>query len=391
MKEAKKHIDIAKLIFRNKLGVLSESEQKALNDWLSSSQQNQDLYNQLCFEEVEPMDASHKNDVWNKLERASKGKKRMVKFLWTSVAASIAVLFGIGYWMLQSNTSEEVLISQVATVEKIISNKKIENTVLILSTGEMIELNKSTFAGGVCEVNGVVLQMENGILKYRNKSGGNNEELFNSIVTPRGKTQEVILADGTHVWLNADSKITYPVSMKGKKRPVDLNGEAYFEVTHNKTKPFQVNVDDYLVEVLGTSFNVDAYSVDHVSKTTLVEGRVKIDFQNNRKDILLAPNEQVSLDKKIEKVKVEKVKSLDIASWRHGRFVFRKQPLSAIMKTFARWYDVEVKYENELLKDLLLTMNIERYSDVNDPLTIISSTNKVLFELKDRIITVKQK
>lgn len=391
MREVLKHIQIAKLFFRGKIDSCTDEQLTKLNVWLNSSDKNKELYNSFKFRTGCEISSEEKQVAWaNIVSRIDKQKKK-IRLFRISAAASVMILLGVGIAFMNMEPTIDALEKQKLNVEHILANKKVENTLLILSSGEMIELEENGQTEQLFETNGVTVKLKDGILIYSTEAISSEEILYNTVVTPRGKTQQLSLADGTQIWVNADSQVSFSVAQCTNLRSVDLNGEAYFDVTHNPNQPFHVKVGDYTVEVLGTSFNVYAYASDNFSATTLVKGKVKVDFENDVDNVLLKPNEQIWMNRDQNEIKLKRLAHLDVDSWRHGRFVFRNVALSTILSSISRWYDVNVQFEEQMLKKSLFTMNIEKYENVENVLTLLNSTNKINLELSNNTIIVSIK
>ena len=201
------------------------------------------------------------------------------------------------------------------------------------------------------------------------------------IVVPRGGEYQLILPDGTKVWLNSDSKLEFPNTFVGDERRVKLAGEAYFEVAKNKAKPFRVEVDRVEVVVLGTSFNIHAY--DEAVKTTLVEGAVKLNVAG--KAYSLSPGFEANVDQ--GGVKIVKSDVYEQIAWKDGRFVFREKRLEEVMSILSRWYDFEIFYQNAAVKDLHFTGNIPRHTTINEVLKFLERTHLVHFSAFGKIVS----
>ncbi|RQO74455.1 iron dicitrate transport regulator FecR [Pedobacter sp. KBW06] len=197
--------------------------------------------------------------------------------------------------------------------------------------------------------------------------------------TPRGGTYQVILSDGTRVWLNADSKLLFPSKFVGNNRIVTLIGEGYFEVTHNKAKPFKVRTARQELEVLGTEFNVNAYADEMSTKTTLITGSVKV---NN--NIFLQPGEQAMSDRGV--LSVSRADVEEVVAWKNGFFVFKDSNLMAVMRQLSRWYDLDVHFEGPVPNE---TFNgkVYRNMNLNDVLEVLSFS-KVKFDITGRRMTI---
>lgn len=202
-----------------------------------------------------------------------------------------------------------------------------------------------------------------------------------TISTPLGSEFELILPDGTNVWLNAGSSITYPTRFSGAYREIKLSGEAYFDVTKNKDKPFVVDANGTQIKVLGTQFNVHAYQNEKTVKTTLVAGAILV------KSKKLTPGQQAITFLASEKVTISDVDLQEATAWRQGYFYFADETLPTVMKTLARWYDIEVSYSEDL-HNKTFGGTISRYEDFNKLLKVIELTGSVHFQINGRRVMV---
>ncbi len=220
-----------------------------------------------------------------------------------------------------------------------------EKALLTLSNGETIVLD-STSEGLVTQQGVVeVVKLSDGQISYRiNGSHSEPESLrYNTMSTPRGGQYCVTLADGTKVWLNAASSVTYPALFSGKERKVSITGEVYFEVAENKQKPFHVEVNGMEVVVLGTHFNVNAYENELTVKTTLLEGSVQVVTESAVQQ--LKPGEQARLEKNGSLKVVNNINVEESVAWKNGFFSFADADIQTVMRQLERWFDIEVRYQ----------------------------------------------
>lgn len=271
----------------------------------------------------------------------------LLKKAWFRYAAAIIIVLGIGayFWMANKKT-EQTFVNNKQLLTDVAPGRN--RAILTLANGQRILLDSTK--GNIINQGNLTVINEQGILDYE---GVGTTVEFHTLSTPKGGQYKVILPDGTNVWLNAASSITYPTIFTGKNRSVAITGEAYFEVIKNVTAPFQVKVNNQqTIEVLGTRFNVSAYKEEGRFKASLAEGAIKVDNQ------LLVPGQAI-LNGKIIQTDIEQ----DIA-WKNGIFNFNKVSLERAMYQLSQWYNIEVIYEGgipaitfwgEMGKNLTLT------------------------------------
>jgi len=258
-----------------------------------------------------------------------------------------------------------------------------------LSNGQKITLTGG-LAGNLSKQGSTIIQVKQGkFISYEsneNKNATQQIKQFNTLSTARGQQSPytLILSDGTKVWLNAASSITFPVVFQGKQRTVNITGEVYFEVAHNPAKPFIVSSKRQVVEVLGTHFDIMAYPDEAVDQTTLFQGSVKITSNNRMK--LLIPGQQAQVDD--HKISVSAAVDLeDVMSWKNGYFKFN-EPLKSILDKISRWYNVEVIYDLRTNQEQSFSGEVSRSTNLNTLLKVIESTGNVHFKLEGRRLNV---
>lgn len=257
---------------------------------------------------------------------------------------------------------------------------------LTLANGKRIELNDAKDGELAKQAGVVITKTASGQLIYTieksNKAAAANA--YNLIETPKGGQYQIQLPDGTSVWLNAASVLKYPVSFAAlKERRVELHGEAYFEVAKDQQHPFIVNTDKQDVRVLGTHFNISAYSDEPLAKTTLLEGSVKVNT-----DYILKPGEQFAISK-AGKVGVSLVNVEDVIAWKKGYFEFHDENVYEIMRKVARWYDVQVIYEDEISLNKM-EGTLSRFGNVSRILDVLESTGLLTFRIEGKKIYIRK-
>lgn len=301
-------------------------------------------------------------------------------------AAILVAVISISLFLYTSNrqSTEESFLGLIDNEIVPGSNRAI----LELADGRIINLDDAS-VGEIADASGTkIIKTADGQLIYKlSESDGlaNEKVAFNTITTPRAGQYQVILPDGTHVWLNAESSIKYPSRFSKKERQVEITGEAYFEVAHDKQRPFFVKSEHQIIEVLGTHFNVNAYSDEGSTNTTLVEGSVKV-YVNDVQSTVLKPNQQAVLNNSNE-LAVIPVQSEDVMAWKNGRFVFNNTDIQTVMRSVARWYDIEVEYVNGV-PNKTVGGDISKFENITQLLEVLEVTCDIQFKRKGRRVLV---
>jgi len=283
---------------------------------------------------------------------------RVVKIKWIRYAAAIILLFGIGSYLYNVQKASHAKVAIQQTIHEDDIQPGTNGAILTLADGSTMKLD-SLGNGVIARQHGTDITLHNGQLDYtvpgqtdRQPHEQNNGQIdrvtvLNTVSTPAGRQFRLILPDGTRVWLNAASSLHYPVVFNEGERKVSVTGEAYFEVAKNEKQPFKVTINNATeVQVLGTNFNINAYSNEPVIKTTLIAGSIRLYNLKKKEGALLTPGDQAVVDStftmpvKKRRVEVER----DIA-WKDGLFSFTDADLPTVMRQLARWYNVKVDYQ----------------------------------------------
>ncbi|MGN7811822.1 FecR family protein [Flavobacterium sp. 22076] len=371
---------ISELLKKYQEKTLSDEDQDKLDAWYLKKASNSNL--QLNEYELED---SYKL-LKSKLPLQEETK---VVRLWPriAVAASIAVLIGTGIFYFTQPKEENV---QVAAKPQEIAPGGTKG-VLTLSNGKQIVLSEITAKDTIAqegEENEVTIKMNaNGEVTYiinPNTDGGKDDNSFNTLSTPIGGQYNIILADGTKVYLNAVSSIKYPTQFNGDKRVVELEGEAYFEVAKNKNKPFIVKSNNQSIEVLGTHFNVHSYNNESVVKTTLLEGSVAVTYKNQK--AILKPGQQSDVSDNFSKIKVKEVDPEEAVAWKNGRFKFDNADLKNVMRQLERWYGIKVEYRGNV-SDVRFNGGTFRNKNLSEVLKVLELSN-IKFKVEGKTVIV---
>jgi len=312
-----------------------------------------------------------------------------VRRLWPRIAAAASIILALsagGFFLLRRQQSQ-----QVAQIQKLIIQPGSNKAILTLSNGKQINLNDASNGIIAKENNAVVKKAKNGAVSYQPNSSSSTNQLlvYNTISTPKGGQWLLVLPDGTKVMLDAASSIKYPVAFTGNERRVEITGQAYFEVIHNSGKPFRVTVKGQTIEDLGTHFNINAYDDEPVIATTLIEGRIAI--AKGAKSIKIVPGQQAITTTGSSSIKVKSADVDEVIAWKNGKFLFDDEQLGSIMRQVSRWYDVDVVYEDEALKNKKFIGVTARFANVSELLNTLEMTNEVKFNIQGRKIIVQHK
>lgn len=303
------------------------------------------------------------------------------RWKWTAAAAAILLLTG-GYLLFYHSV-------RPATTEQppIVRNDLPpghNGAILTLSGGETVVLD-SAANGRVAIQGATTIQKQNGELSYQGTAMG-KDLVYNTLSTPLGRQYQLTMFDGTKVWLNAASSIRYPVVFAGKERKVEVSGEAYFEVAKNPSKPFKVSVNGAEVDVLGTSFNLNAYPDEPLSTTTLVDGAVKVALPSGQ-DLKLAPGQEARIERGKPIRLITDADVEEATAWKNGRFIFAGNDIRTVMRQLSRWYDVQVDYREPVTKEEFVGA-IGRFENISQILQMLEKTHTVTFAVEGRRITV---
>lgn len=312
--------------------------------------------------------------------------KHIVLKFWYAAAAilligSMSLYFGV---FLKSDKKPAQQIAQ--TNFQVISpggNK----AVLTLSDGSRVTLDDKGAKRVFQQDGAIITNTQGGVLVYNGANTNNAQtNTFNTISIPRGGKYDVILSDGTKVWLNASSTLRFPTTFSGNERKVFVTGEAYFEVARNASMPFKVEANGTTVRVLGTHFNVMAYEDEITTKTTLIEGSVEVANKSSKR--MLKPGHQATIDHSTGFISVDRVNAAQFIAWKEGKFVFDDDGIEIIMRRLSRWYDVDVSYSMGNLSEKTFTGTISRYENINEVLHMLELTGTIHFKVAGRRITV---
>lgn len=400
---------IIELIVKHHNKVLTVPEKKELEQWINRSTPNKQLFEELESEAyrkiaLDQIDGYNEDRALQRVKErigmyATIASKRSNNKRWRrlGVAATIAVFLGSMLFvslfpLKKADVKDKTAIVQLKDDVSPGGNK----AVLTLANGKSIVLNNAQVGQLAHQGNSKVMKINSGLLSYSSqetRAGGSQQKevVYNTLTTPRGGQYQLVLPDGTKVWLNAASSIRFPTAFVGKARVVEITGEAYFEVEPltpltdgEQMKPFIVQVSSSSgnmdVKVLGTHFNVNAYKGEPAVEVTLLEGSVRVSQLTAHHSQVIKPGEQVQVNKTGN---IKLIKNADVnqaVAWKEGRFEFNGN-IQGIMREIARWYDVEVVYEGNVT-DKAFGGTISRYKKVSKVLNILELTGSIHFKIE---------
>jgi hypothetical protein len=319
------------------------------------------------------------------------GKNNILKLYagWVKIAAAVLIFASVGFYFVSRQKMGAVKNEAGNITARIVpgSNKAI----LTLATGKSIVLDSAANGAlanlGKSQVN----KVGDGKLVYdvlpNATHAGVNAVLYNTLTIPPGGQYQVVLPDGTQVWLNSSSSLSYPTEFAGNSRTVKLTGEAYFEVAKDKDKPFYVEMNNVQVKVLGTHFNISAYADDNDLTTTLLEGSVQI--SKNGSQALLKPGQQAVIGSNANAITVSKAHINEAMAWKNGYFMFNDDNIVDIMKKVSRWYDADIEYQGNFSSQRF-GGTFTRSKSITGLLKNLEQISNVHFKVTGRRITVMQ-
>jgi len=307
---------------------------------------------------------------------------------WFSIAATLVFLIGIGGFLVWHDFFAPVPRPVVQTA----SHQTVPPGVILqLADGKKIQLDQ-TPTGLLAKQGHTSITRNNNALVYQDEGQAMKADsvAYNTIYIPKGMQYHIILPDGSKVWLNATSTLTYPVRFSDGHRKVKLRGEAYFEIVSNKTQPFIVQSASQDIEVLGTTFNVSAYADDAWIKTTLVSGRIRLTPQTTHAlgiPVTLSPGQQALLVHGQPHIQISPIDVAESISWMQQIFMFNDEPLTEAMKKISRWYPISIRFEGDV-SGKRVGGNIPRYQDVHRLLDALVAVGVMHYKMKGKEVTI---
>lgn len=384
------YFDIGILVGKYLASDLTEEERTYLDEWIAVSERRQKWFlrvtNQECIikkrADVQLVDVER---GWGALQK--KRATRCGRRLWIRWCRYAAVLMlplivcTIVYRHYNSTGERQQEVYGISA--------GVSRAFLVMDDGTTIPVEQRNMVFE--EKDGTKIDLKEEHITYELTGECSEDSLiYNELVVPRGGEFSLTLSDGTVVFLNADSRLRYPVKFSDANRTVELKGEGYFHVMRNEKVPFVVRASGVDITVLGTEFNVSNYQENSAVQATLITGVVKVTREGHEDSRVLRPGEQAIFNKKNQEIAVKEVDVSYVVAWKEGRLRFRDRPLGEIMDFIARWYDVEVVYEDEEVRNYLFGCNFNRHETVYPLLELFQSTGTVRFEVVEKKIIVRK-
>ena len=383
----RRRFKIAHWIAEEFAGVIMKENQARLEQWRVESPAHAKEYDEIRTyimtenERREKEKQTVKNE-WRKFERVHFRKYVIWRRIGRCAAIMVMPLLVCGYFVSSEWKSPEVMIAD--NVEIVPGTGRAQ---LIMADGRFLKLEQKDDMK--LDLPGVKVVATGKKIVYRaieEEASTPKVEEYNTLVVPRGGEYMLELSDGTKVWLNSDSELRFPVTFVGDRRSVEIEGEAYFEVAKDEGKPFHVLANGSDIKVVGTSFNVMTYRGRTV--TTLVEGKVCLTYKDE--SVLMVPDRQAEVITETGKILMREVDARNFTLWKAGVFYFENAALETIAERLSQWYDVNIIFNDEALKQLRYSVEMKRYNNIQDLLTKIEKTQKVKFLIQGKSIYIRK-
>lgn len=356
---------------------LSDAERQELELWLAANERNREVLEELMNEEKAAAEwralayyrertEKAREELAVEIKRRTAFRTRRLFFYRAAAVLLFLVSAASVIWMTQFRKPEHIVTAEYA--QNILPGS--QKAQLVLSNGKHVELNKggdTSFMQGAS----VKVQQQQGLLAYEDINEQYEEIQFHQLITPKGGEYHLLLEDGTHVWLNAASSIRFPTRFAGRERRVQLTGEAYFEVAKDASKPFVVDINQQTsIHVLGTHFNVNAYTDEEKIHTTLLEGSVAVNSGSFGRRLVPGQRAVTKPDGR-DAIIVEPADTVRAIAWKNGVFDFNDTKLSEVMRQVSRWYNIDVVYEKGI-PDIKVWGRMERNQNLQQLIRILN-------------------
>lgn len=381
---------IARLIFLHVQGMTDDAQEKELNEWRSVSPRHEELFQRMLSSEHVEKSISRfvkteeeEERGWRQLQQKARSGRSVRKIKWFPYAAAIVLILSVGGVFYFSGDKKQSEVFPVAKNEVQVPGSR---AVLILPDGRKVDLGNEVLRSDLAQRDSLLLVSARS-LRYRDIDSPDTTEVFHTLEIPRGGEYLLTLSDSTIIYLNSESTLSFPVKFQGNERKVYLTGEAYFKVAKNAERPFIVAAGGLEVLVTGTTFGVRAYKDEKDIQTTLESGHVTVRVEG--KSVKLVPNKQALFNKSTMGLEVRDVDVDLYLAWADGRLVYDNCPLEKILTDLGRWYNIDVFYSRDELREYNFSLNMKKHEEFTQVLELIGKTGEVQFEIKDNTVIVK--
>lgn len=372
--------DIVRRFYKNEL---LPGERKALLEWVEASKEHERSFREALRVEIRLNLAGQweratrcEEEMWQSIRRHARRRKRWLLYGGIAAAAMVALAAGIRLLWQGQEQPEAYRLTPVAQVMQ--AEPGVPQALLKTSGGKTIALAAGE-TRRVATLAGVdVVQDSTGGVRFAKPDTLGMAVEMNTVYVPERGEYQVELSDGTRIWVNSASEISFPSYFAGNVREVTLAGEAYFEVARDSHRPFYVNIGNARVQVLGTAFNVSAYRDERTTEVALLNGKVSFDATDGKH--VLSPGEIAALDKAQGVTEVREGDVASIIAWKEGRFYFEDMRMEDLALKLSRWYGVDFAFDSEAARELRFSGGMVKYRPLNYVLEMISKTTRVVFQ-----------
>ena len=374
------------------LRVLSEEiteNSPVFQSWLQEDRENMALYQSLKGGISEEELRLNKDKMFDNIAEILSFNQKAIPFyreMWFINIAAVILLFISGltsYLILNKETQSERIAENQAG--EFLFDPGSKKAYLLSSSGETFDLSESF---EIVKEDGTVISNDpQGTVSIHENEAETLSVENHTLYVPKGGEYALVLADGSRIYLNSETKLIFPVRFTGDERKVELTGEAYFEIRRHK-KPFIVQTSDMQIEVFGTSFNINAYRENTYTGATLVEGQVRIQTPNMPSPVSLKPGENLNLDRLSNEISIKEVDTSIYTAWVKGEFIFRNHPLGDILDQLTRWYDFTVEYEDPAIRNMKFTGSVEKARTLDYLLDNIKSVTNIKYRNENGTIVL---
>ena len=370
-------------------------QQKAeLKEYLVDADQNEVSYiSSLSPDRVDELEMSMRSGINQRIiERENEEETLSIplykKYGTYAAAAAVLIALSVGLYLFKPEKQKRFAGTGVKVTHDLSPGGN--KAILTLANGAVISLTDAANGKIASQTGATINKAKAGQLVYTDNGVLAAADEYNSIATPKGGQYQIILPDGTRVWLNAASALKYPVAFTGTARKVELTGEAYFEVAKNKAKPFIIHTAKQEVTVLGTHFNINAYADEPNTRTSLLEGSVKVAKLNDAASVMIKPGQAALVGDpgNASRIQIASIDPDEAVAWKNGYFMFDSENLESILRKVARWYDVDITWQSRNSAQKEFSGTISKYSNASQVLKKLELTEAVHFKIEGRKIIV---